>query len=155
MDRTIGKEGTWCSLPKKLQDPELLSKPLSIKEWKAPLYHAHEFMKTEPSPGGVIRAESIWGGKWRWKWRCWGEGQLKGSPKLLCWTRRQKWWMPEKADVSWEWRSGEELPTDRRKQGKCSSGKARRSEGMAGLVPISGAQSRNPCRKQKSLHSWS
>lgn len=62
MDRTIGKEGTWCSLPKKLQDPELLSKPLSIKEWKAPLYHAHEFMKTEPSPGGVIRAESIWGG---------------------------------------------------------------------------------------------
>lgn len=110
-------------------------------------------MKTEPSPGGVIRAERIWGGKWRWKWRCWGEGQVKGSPKLLCWTRRQKWWMPGKAErgrcvLGIE--IGEELPMNRRRQGKCSSGKARRSEGMAGLVPISGdraeipAESRNP-----------
>lgn len=56
--------------------------------------------------------------------------------------------------MSREQSSGEELPTDSRRQGKCSSGKARRREGKAGLVPISGGQNRNPYKEQKSLHSW-
>lgn len=56
--------------------------------------------------------------------------------------------------MSWEQRSGEELPTDSRSQGKCSSGKARRSEGTAGLVPISGGQGTNPYKEQKSLHEF-
>lgn len=83
----------------------------------------------------------------------WGTGE--GLPKNSLLDEKGKLinaWKRSKGQMSpGKQRSGEELPTDSRRQGKCSSGKTRRREGTPGLVPISGGQGRNPYKERKSL----
>lgn len=152
MGRRISKGGTWCSLHNflKTEDPGLLFKHLGVREWNAPLYHACAFftphqevqLEQEAYEGEIEVKMEVFG---------WGTGE-KGFPKLLCWTRRENWLMPEKAArgrcvLGTEVRGG--ITHRQQETGKVQFRQSQ--EKWEGIVPISGEQARNPYKEQKLL----